>query len=296
VNNKLLGSFWAAVAAISYGLNPLFAIPLYSEGFDTWQTVFFRYFLGTLMMCGMMMLSFKNLLFPIRYVFPMFCAGSLMSGSSVTLFYAYKLIDVGIAGAVLFTYPILVALIMWLGFKEKLSIKTAISIVTAMTGVMILSLGEKEHNVSITGIFIVLLSSSLYACYLILIRLLQRSYQEKNGKRLSSKTISFYSLLFGIPILLPFVSVPETLTALHTPLAWTCALASAFFPTILSLFATAYAISLVGPTVTATFGALESATSVVIGVLIFKEILTFSLCIGLVLITFAVSLLIFQKK
>lgn len=46
MNTKLKGYVLGAVAAASYGMNPLFALPLYKEGMDPDSVLFFRYLLA----------------------------------------------------------------------------------------------------------------------------------------------------------------------------------------------------------------------------------------------------------
>ncbi len=43
MNPKAKGYLLGAVAAASYGMNPLFALPLYEAGMDTDSVLFFRY-------------------------------------------------------------------------------------------------------------------------------------------------------------------------------------------------------------------------------------------------------------
>ncbi len=43
MNVKAKGYILGAIAAASYGMNPLFALPLYKEGMDPDSVLFFRY-------------------------------------------------------------------------------------------------------------------------------------------------------------------------------------------------------------------------------------------------------------
>lgn len=44
-NDRLKGFTYGALAAASYGLNPLFALPLYGAGMKVDSVLFYRYFL-----------------------------------------------------------------------------------------------------------------------------------------------------------------------------------------------------------------------------------------------------------
>lgn len=69
----------------------------------------------------------------------------------------------------------------------------------------------------------------------------------------------------------------------------------ALLPTYLSFLFIALAVRYVGPTPTAILGALEPATAVFFSVLLFGEPLTLRLCIGILLIISAVTLIILGK-
>ena len=50
VSNTFKGFVYGAVAAASYGLNPLFTLPLYSDGISADSVLFYRYGLGVVML------------------------------------------------------------------------------------------------------------------------------------------------------------------------------------------------------------------------------------------------------
>ena len=41
-----IGYLYGILAAAFYGLNPLFALPLYHDGLDTWSVLLFRYLMS----------------------------------------------------------------------------------------------------------------------------------------------------------------------------------------------------------------------------------------------------------
>ena len=72
--------------------------------------------------------------------------------------------DAGIASTILFLYPVLVAVIMAVGFHEKVSRITMLSILLAFTGIAMLYKGGGEP-LSFLGVALVFLSSLCYAVY-----------------------------------------------------------------------------------------------------------------------------------
>ena len=55
-NNKTKGFLLGAIAAASYGMNPLFTLPLYSAGMSVDSVLFYRYALAIVVL-GIMMQS-----------------------------------------------------------------------------------------------------------------------------------------------------------------------------------------------------------------------------------------------
>ena len=111
----------AILAAVSYGTNPLFALPMYSQGFGVNSVLFYRYLFAVLIY-GLWLKLFKNTSFKIslKELFILFVFGIIFSFSSVFLFGAFTYIPSGLACTILFAYPLIVALISRLFFKEHL--------------------------------------------------------------------------------------------------------------------------------------------------------------------------------
>ena len=149
-NNRLKGFTYGAVAAASYGMNPLFALPC-TGGNE----------------CGLVL--FGSLLFrrcdaghPDESEETVLCAeedgytsaggnGAAVLFSSFFLFESYNYMDAGIASTILFVYPVLVAIIMAVFFHEKVSFITMFSIALAFTGISLLYEGWGREDVEHAG-------------------------------------------------------------------------------------------------------------------------------------------------
>ena len=138
MNTKAKGYLLGAVAAATYGMNPLFALPLYKDGMDPDSVLFFRYLFAIPLLGAM--LKFRGRDFKLRRqeIPPLIVLGLLVAFSSLSLFLSYNYMDAGIASTLLFVYPIFVALIMAVGFHERLSPQTLWCI--------LLALGESFYN------------------------------------------------------------------------------------------------------------------------------------------------------
>ena len=279
-NAKSRGCVLGAVAAASYGLNPLFTLPLYGAGMGVDSVLFYRYLLAAAMLGALMLVRRQSFAVRRRDLVPLAVMGLLFSFSSLFLFESYNHMDAGI----LFLYPVLVAVIMAVGFHEKVSRITMLSILLAFTGIAMLYKGGGE-TLSFLGVALVFLSSLCYAVYIV-------GVNRSSLRGLPTEKLTFYALLFGLSVYVVRLRFCADLQAIPTPGLWINAVSLALFPTIVSLVTMAAAIRAIGSTPTAILGALEPLTALFFGVVVFGERLTPRIVLGVVLILAAVTLII----
>lgn len=288
MNDKFKGLIYGAVAAATYGMNPLFALPLYKEGLTADSVLFYRYALAVAML-GITMLIRKIPFAVSGKMLLLLLGGGLLTGlSSLFLFLSYNYMGAGIASTILFVYPVMVAVIMAVCFHEKVTPVTIFSIVLALTGIALLYKGEDGATLSTKGVVFVLLSALTYAVYMVAVK--QTKLREVPGMPLT-----FYVLLFGVPVFFLRLRCGIDLQTIPSWFAFGNVVMLALLPTYLSFLFIALAVRYVGPTPTAILGALEPATAVFFSVLLFGEPLTLRLCIGILLIISAVTLIILGK-
>lgn len=304
MNVKVKGVTLGSIAAASYGLNPLFALPLYADGMTADSMLFYRYAFAILMMGSVMLIQGKSFRLRRRQLFSLALMGIVFSASSLLLFLSYQYMDAGIASTILFAYPMLVAIIMWLLFKEHAGALTWVCIILALTGISLLYRGKPGAPLSAVGIVLVLLSALSYAVYIVGVN---RSVLRK----MDSETLTFWALVFGLLLyVIRLTNIDMSLVdidasqarftfSLQTPAnpwLWLNLVCLALFPTIVSLVTMNLSIHYIGSTSAAILGALEPITALVIGVCVFGETLTPRIIVGIVLILFAVTLLVSGKK
>ena len=288
-NNKTKGFILGAIAAASYGMNPLFTLPLYSAGMSVDTVLFYRYSLAVIVL-GIMM-KFQKQSFAIKRVdvLPLCIMGLLFAFSSLFLFMSYNYMDAGIASTILFVYPVLVAIIMAVVFKEKVSPITMFSIALAFVGISMLCKSPGGQTLSLVGITFVFLSSLSYAIYIV-------GVNRSSLKDMPIAKLTFYVLLFGLSVYVVRLQFCTELQVIPTPMLWINAVSLAVFPTVISLVTMTKAIHYIGSTPTAILGALEPVTALFFGVLVFGEQLTPRIILGLLMVITAVTLIIGGKS
>ncbi len=287
MNPKIKGYILGAVAAATYGLNPLFALPLYAEGMDADSVLFFRYLLAMPLMAVMIVGRGRSFRTEGHLWLPIVLMGIMMALSSLLLFESYNYMDASIASTLLFVYPLMVAGIMAAVYRERMTVLTGVCMLAALGGIALLFKGGDGATLSVTGTVLVMLSSLSYAIYIV-------GVNRPGLRQVPTVKLIFYvlltgALLFGLKIALTPGARFTTPTHWYM---WGCVVALALLPTVVSFLCTTSAIQYIGPTPTAILGALEPVTAVVIGVTVFSEHLTGRDWIGLVLIIAAVTLVV----
>ncbi|MBS4760037.1 MAG: DMT family transporter [Clostridium sp.] len=287
LNRRITGILNGAIAAASYGTNPLFALPLFAGGIGVNSVLFYRYAFAVIIY-GIWLKLFKkiSLNISIKEFFPLMILGIFFSLSSLTLFEAFKYIEAGIACTILFIYPVIVAVIMALFFKEKITKTVITSIILTSIGIALLYKGKPDAALNIHGVIVVLLSALLYALYIVGVKNI-KAIQHVNRSKMS-----FYVMLFGLFVYIVNLKFCTQLQIPHNPLLWFCVVGLALMPTIISLETITISIKLIGSTTTAILGALEPLTAILIGVLIFHESLTLRIITGILLILSGVLLIV----
>lgn len=287
MNPKLKGYALGIVAAATYGMNPLFALPLYSAGMTADSVLFFRYALAIPLLAAMTAMRGRSFRVTRPQLLTLAMLGLLMALSSLSLFLSYNYMDAGIASTILFVYPVMVAVIMAAVYRERLSPVMIASIATALGGIALLYRNEGGEPLSLPGTLLAIASALTYAIFIVAIN-------KSSLKYVATLPVTFYLLLFGVTLFAVRLLMAGDI---QTPPAdrwwlWGCVVCLAVFPTALSFVCTTGAIHYIGSTPTAILGALEPVTAVIIGVSVFGESLTLREIIGLAAIIAAVTAVI----
>ena len=285
MTDSVKGYILGVIAAASYGTNPLFALPLLGAGIDAYSVLFLRYFFAIPILALMMVARGRGFGLRRSQVLPLIVFGLMMAFSSLALYVSYAYIGAAIASTLLFVYPILVTVIMAVGYHERITILTVLCILLATAGIGLLYRGDDGAVLNPYGLLLVFLSALSYAIYLVAVN-------KGQMKEIPTLKLTLYVIVFGL-FLFAFRFQPATFAVLNArPLLWLSAFSMALFPTALSLLCTSAAIQKVGSMPVAILGAMEPVTAVAIAILIFNEPLSLRLALGMLLVILSVTLII----
>lgn len=289
-NKKVFGTICGILAAMFYGTNPLGALKLYEQGMNTNSVLFSRFSMAWIIISIILIIRKESLKVSRREFGVLTALGLLFTASSMTLYFSFHYIAAGVASTLLFTYPIMTAVIMGAIFKEKAGFKTIVAIILSLVGVLLLYwTGEGGEALNTLGVVLVLVSALTYAIYIIVVN--------RCPLEMSSFKINFYVVLYcaiGMAVFAWLTGQPLRLP--HNAVSWFYATWLAVVPATLSLVLMVYASKYIGATPTAILGALEPLTAVVIGIFVFNEPFGLRLAIGIVLILSAVIITAYQPK
>ncbi len=284
------GFVFAALSAICYGTNPLGALHLYAQGYSPETVLFYRFFTAALLLFVVVIAKGSHFKISFREFGALVAFGFLFAVSSLTYYASFKFMDAGLASTLLFLYPLEVSVLMAVFFKEKIKVWTIVSIAVSMAGIALLYRGGDGAPLSTVGLVLVFISSISYAIYMVMANRIKL--------QMGSVKMTFYAISFCMVFLLLYsVTLGSGLPPVFMQASsWGWGFMLGAVPTVLSLIFMVKAVKIIGSTPTAILGALEPVTAVSIGVLVFGEILTVRLGIGIALILGSVVLIAAKRS
>ncbi len=132
----------------------------------------------------------------------------------VSYFYAVNLTSATVAAMLCYTYPVFVALSASFILKEKVTVRESLAIVLTFSGaaLVVKAYDTSSLNVNLAGILFGLLSSLLFALYVITAKKLRNRY--------SSWTLTLYGDGIGALALMPIISLSVPQIVGYSPQLW----------------------------------------------------------------------------
>ena len=289
--NAIIGYPAGIITGITYGLNPLFAVPLMKEGASIESILFFRYVIAVLFLGVFLLLRKRSFRVSWKQAGVLLALGLLYTTSSLTLFEAYKYIASGLATTIVFLYPVLVAIIM-VFLKVVPSWPVWLSIGLTFVGVAIMTQNDASQAVDPTGLLLSFASALVYALFIVIIN------RSKVIGNISNSLLTFYALSVGTFVFLGKIAMSDTgvTTGLTDHTAWLNLVGLAVLPTIVSTAMLAIATRNIGATKASVLGVFEPVTAILVGTFAFGEVLTTNIVIGILISMAAITFMIAMTK
>ena len=289
--NAIIGYPAGIITGITYGLNPLFAMPLMKNGAATESILFFRYAFAVLLLGLFLLLRKQSFRVSGKQIGVLFVLGLLYTSSSIFLFDAYEYIASGLATALVFLYPVLVAIIM-VFLKVVPSWPVWLAIAATFGGVLIMTQSDGSQTINPIGVLLSIASALVYALFIVIIN------RSKAISGISNSLLTFYALMVGAIVFIGKILSSDTaITAgITTGADWLNLVGLALLPTIVSTATLAIASRNIGATKASVLGVFEPITAIIVGTLMFGEPLTTNIIVGISIAMVAVTFMITVTK
>lgn len=289
--NSIIGYSAGIITGITYGLNPLFGVPLMKEGASIETILFFRYAIAVILLGIFIKINRQCFKLNLKQAGILLVLGILYTFSSIFLFEAYNYIASGLATTLIFLYPVLVAIIM-VFLRIFPSWQVWLAIIATFVGVLIMTKSDSTQSIDPIGVVLSLGSATVYALFIVIIN------RNKSIAKISSSLLTFYSLIVGSIIFLSMIVVSDRdiSTEIHGSSAWLNLIGLAILPTIVSTATLALSTRKIGATKASVLGVFEPITAILIGTMIFSEPLTYNIIIGIALSIIAVTFMVVSSK
>lgn len=289
--NALIGYPAGIITGITYGLNPLFAVPLMNKGAAIESILFFRYLFAVLMLGAFLLLTKQSFKITAKQAGVLLILGLLFTSSSLFLFESYNYIASGLATTLIFLYPVLVAIIM-VFLRVVPSWPVWLAIVATFGGVVIMTQGSGGESINPIGIALSLASALAYALFIVIIN------RNKAIADISNTLLTFYALTVGAMVFIGKIIISNTVitAGITTGSDWLNLVGLALLPTIVSTATLAIATRNIGATKASVLGVFEPITAILVGTLMFGEPLTTNIIIGIGIAIVAVTFMISVTK
>lgn len=282
---RFKGIMYGMATSVTFGLIPLFTLPLMGKGMVYDSILFYRFLFASMALAAVMLLKKETFRIDLRDLPVFILLAFFYTFSSLFLLCGYGYMGAGVATTLHFTYPVFVTLLMFFLFREKTGWLTWLAIALAVCGVALLSLPESGLSADVKGIIIVLLSAVAYGSYIVGVN--KSMVRNMNSRKLAFYVFVFTTVIFGIRNL-----VTGNLQLPPDPVSYCHLFLLAVLPTVVSNITLVLAVQNIGGTLTSVLGALEPLTAVCIGALVFGEDFTLREGFGILLVLTAVTVII----
>lgn len=220
----------------------------------------------------------------------------LGTGLASLLFFTYcyftaiSLMSLASAAILLYTAPTFVLILSALFFGERFTAKKFLALVLSFLGCALVSGVAGGISISVSGLLYGLGAGFGYSLYTIFSRAaLQRGY--------TASTINFYSCLFAsLGVLLIWQPQGQVFAALSRPEAWIWCVVFGVLTCFLPYFLYTYGLTGMENGKAAVVASIEPVVASVLGVVVFHEVLTPAMVVGIALVLVAIAVLNHRPK
>ena len=288
MNTRTKGLLATMISAVFFGFIPLFVKTICAGGGNSVSAAFYRFFLSV----PVLYIYLKAQGISMRIMRTEFAKIALITifgygGTAVLLFSSYNFIPSGMSTTIHFMYPVFTILGCMIFFKEKVSPLKLLCVALCFGGILLFYNGESGG--SVLGMALSFLSGVTYAFYTI--------YLEKSGlQKMENLKLIFYMNTVAAAMILVMALLTAQFTLRLTPLAWGTAVFFATATSLIGVLGYQIGVKCIGPQNAAILSTFEPITSVIVGVLVYREAFSARTLLGCLCVLSAVVIVAKMKE
>ncbi|MCY6371438.1 DMT family transporter [Clostridium ganghwense] len=286
---KIHGIIYSMLSSAAFGLTPIWTKDACSRGTNSMTVLFFRVLITAIIL--LLYFFIKKVDFKInkKQFFSLLFLGVIgYASTTICLFLSYNYVSSGLATTLHFVYPAVVTILMVLIYKEKIHLGKILSLIFSVVGVYCL-IYTKNIQINPKGVFLAIISGVFYSIYII-------GVDKGEVKEMNVLVSTFYVTLISAICIFIF---GEFTVGIKLEISYYIAIDSlciAIISTLLALVAFMKGIKIIGSSNASILSTFEPIVSVILGIIILKEEITFSIVIGTILIIFSVLVLTITER
>lgn len=283
--HKLRGIIYIVISAILYGIMPIWVKLAYTTGLTAFDVTFLRSGLAAIVLG--IYIFYRRIDFHISRIQlgPLLVSSIIgYAATNLTLYLSYNYVSAGVATSLHYLCPVLVMLISFFIYHEELKVYKWLALVMSFSGIFLVADLGGRVGFSPIGVGLAASSAVFFAIYTV-------SLNHPQLIKVDSLVLAFYACigtsLTSFIMLMLQGSWPPVVTA-----------KGLYYTSLVSIFCTALAliffikaVQIIGSANASILSTLEPVVSLIAGILILSEPLTWFTALGCILIVAAAILL-----
>ena len=281
------GIFYASLSGMLYGFLAYFGMTIMTEGPSSVYNMLFWRFLLTTLAFLIILIPAQNVKFEGRQILYAF-GGSFFYGVCAALYFvASEYIGTGLAMVIFFTYPTIVALLNWFFHRYKITLFYYVSFVLTAVGIFLLS-DREQITFDLYGILLAFLAGISYSFYMLITK--------KQAQNLNPILSSFVISIGNSVLFLALALFDHSFFVPTAPLIWANIFGVSVIATVFPLFLLLISLKYINSTKASIVSVLEPVVTVIIGVVLLSESLSWVQIVGIVIILAGTLSIQFDKN
>lgn len=288
MKKSYLGVLLIVLSSFGFGIMPIFALSAYKSNITVPTLLSLRFLMASIIFFGYVLFKKYRLNHGVKGILSLFILGGICYTLQSSLYFtAVKYIPASLAVMILYTSPVIIAILSYFVDKERLTLRTIISALVSIGGIVLINKGE-PGNVSVYGVMLASGAALVYSFYIV--------FSNRVVKQIQPVVTSAYVTLFTAVSLFITGFATGNINYSFSASAWLPLLGLVIFSTVLAIFTLFWGLEILGSTKASILGMLEPVFTVVLSIIILEEALTFIKVLGSIMIMGSAILIITANK